>query len=209
MSSLGAGIAAGLGIAMPVGAIGTYLVGLGASAPARVSTAAAAGVASTDGLYAAVAVTAGAALEAVLRPAASWLRWISVAVLCLLAVLTLVAAMRRADDATMVGVRRSPAVTATPVRAYLVLLGLTGLNPATLTYFTSLVLGRQAIGTTTTLDRITFVAGAFAASLAWQLALTRGGALLGHLAQGRRGRLAIAVVSSAVMLALAAQVAWR
>jgi arginine exporter protein ArgO len=210
MSSLAAGVAAGLGIAMPVGAIGTYLVGLGASAPARVSSAAAAGVASTDGIYAAVAVTAGAALETVLRPAASWLRWMSVAVLCLLALLTLLTAIRRrtADGATMGG-RRPAAVTATPVRAYLVLLGLTALNPATLTYFTSLVLGRQASGTTTTLDRITFVAGAFAASLAWQLALTRGGALLGHFAQGRRGRLAIAVVSSAVMLALAAQVAWR
>lgn len=206
IASLGAGLVAGLGIAMPIGAIGTFLVGLGATAPTRISAAAAAGVASTDGLYALIAVTAGAALESVLRPAADWLQWLSVAVLCLLAVTTFAGAVRRTGD----GARpRSGALTATPARAYLLLLGLTALNPATLAYFTSLVLGRQAAGPPTTLDRALFVLGAFVASLAWQLTLTRGGALLGHLAKGRRGRLVIAGVSSVVMLALAAQVAWR
>lgn len=207
IASLGAGLVAGLGIAMPVGAIGAYLVGLGASAPACISSAAAAGVASTDGLYALVAVTAGAALESALRPAATWLRWLSVAVLCLIAAGTLATA--RGPSPAPSGARRSAALTATPLRAYALLLGLTALNPATLAYFTSLVLGRQASGAPTTADRAAFVAGAFAASLAWQLTLTRGGAALGHAARGRRGQLTIAAVSSVVMLAFAAEVAFR
>ena len=207
IASLGAGLAAGLGIAMPIGAIGTFLVGLGASAPARISTAAAAGVASTDGLYALVAVTAGAALESALRPAATALRWLSVGTLCLIAAWTLLTAVRRHRESAAPRAR-SAALTATPARAYVVLLGLTALNPATLAYFTSLVLGRQSHGTTTTPERAAFVAGAFVASLAWQLTLTRGGALLGRVARGRTGRLGIAVTSSLVMLALAARVAW-
>jgi len=207
IASLGAGVLAGLGIAMPIGAIGTFLVGLGASAPARISTAAAAGVASTDGLYALIAVTAGAALESVLRPAATALRWLSVGVLCLIAAWTCVVAVRRHRASTAPSVR-SAELTATPARAYVLLLGLTALNPATLAYFTSLVLGRQSHGTTTMLERVAFVVGAFAASLAWQLTLTRGGAVLGRVARGRNGQLGIAVVSSLVMLALAARVAW-
>lgn len=207
ITSLAAGLAAGLGIAMPIGAIGTLLVGLGATAPVRISAAAAAGVASTDGLYALVAVTAGAALESVLRPAAGALRWLSVGMLCLIALWTFLAALRR-SRAEIVGRTRSAGLTATPARAYALLLGLTALNPATLAYFTSLVLGRQATGSTTTIDRAAFVVGAFVASLAWQLTLTRGGALLGQVARGRRGQLAIAGVSSVVMLALAARVAW-
>jgi arginine exporter protein ArgO len=149
-------------------------------------------------------VTAGAALESVLRPASTWLRWLSVGVLCLLAVVTIFTALRN-----RVSTSAAPRLTASPGRAYFMLLGLTALNPATLTYFTSLVLGRQANGMTTTIDRVAFVLGAFVASLAWQLTLTRGGAVLGHLAQGQRGRLAIAFVSGAVMLLLAAQVAFR
>jgi len=46
-------------------------------------------------------------------------------------------------------------------------------------------------------------AAAFAASASWQLLLAGGGALLGRLLAGPRGRLATALVSSAVIVGLA------
>src|SRR5579864_6410526 len=85
------GLLAGLGIAMPVGAIGTYLIGLGARAPKPVAVAAACGVASTDGGYALIAVVAGAGLEETLEPARHWLRWLAVSALAALAVVTVAA----------------------------------------------------------------------------------------------------------------------
>ena len=51
-----AGLLAGFGIAIPVGAVATYLVTLTARTSARVGAAGAFGVASADGLYALVAV---------------------------------------------------------------------------------------------------------------------------------------------------------
>ena len=203
LGALGAGLAAGLGIALPIGPVGTYLVGLGASAPRRVAASAAAGVATTDGGYALLAVTAGAALEPVLRPVSNWLRWGSVAVLCLLAVATLAG-----SGAGLAPLRDRPRLASTPLRAYLLLIGVTAVNPATLAYFTSLVLGRQAVGSAGVADRVAFVLGALLASLGWQLLLTRGGAGLAQLAGGRHGRRSIAVASSLVMLALAATVAF-
>src|SRR3954468_823998 len=89
------GVVAGLGIAMPIGGIGTYLVALGARAPRRVAAAAALGVGTTDGLYALLAVLGGAALQDVLKPAQNWLRALSVAALVALAVATLLAGIRR------------------------------------------------------------------------------------------------------------------
>ncbi len=70
--SLVAGLLAGFGIAIPVGAVATYLVTLTARTSPRVGEAAALGVASADGLYAMLAVVGGAALTGVI--AASPLR---------------------------------------------------------------------------------------------------------------------------------------
>ena len=201
-----AGLLAGLGIAMPVGAIGTYLVALGARAPRPVAVAAALGVGSTDGLYALLAVVGGAALVDVLRPAADWLQAVSVAALVVLAVLTLVAGLRRLRAGADAPARSSAAGMGAP-RAYFTLLGLTALNPATLAYFTALVLGAQAGTAVTTGQRVLFVAAVFVASACWQLLLVGTGMAVGHLAGGRRGQLTIAVVSSVVMLGLAVRLA--
>ena len=197
--ALAAGAVAGLGIAMPVGAIGTFLVALGARAPHRVAAAAALGVGSTDGIYAAVAVTGGAALQHLLRPAATTLKWASVAALAMLAGITVRAGVRRYRDGASPRWRGEFG----PVRAYLTLLGLTALNPATLAYFSALVLGHQASSTAHAAQRVAFVIGAFVASAAWQLTLVAAGAVVGHVVGGRRGQLAIAGVSGAVMLGLA------
>ncbi|WP_326838210.1 LysE family transporter [Amycolatopsis rhabdoformis] len=190
-----AGALAGYGIAVPVGAIGAVLVGLAARTSPRVAAAAALGVASADGVYAALAVTGGAALTPVLAPVAGPLRWASVVVLVALAAHTAVSAWRRyrAGDTP-----RAEAPPPSAARAYASFLGLTLLNPATVVYFTALVVGGTATG-----SGALFALAAFAASASWQLLLAGGGVLLGRVLAGRRGRLTTALVSSAVIVALA------
>jgi arginine exporter protein ArgO len=82
--------------------------------------------------------------------------------------------------------------------AYAGILGLTLLNPATVIYFAALILGRGGAG-----GGVWFVVGAFLASASWQLLLAGGGSLVGRLLTGERGRLITALVSSAVIAALA------
>ena len=66
ISDFVSGAVAGLAVAMPVGAVGSYLVGLGARERIPVATAAALGVASVDGGYAVIAALGGAGLQALL-----------------------------------------------------------------------------------------------------------------------------------------------
>jgi arginine exporter protein ArgO len=47
-------------------------------------------------------------------------------------------------------------------------LGLTLLNPVTVTYFTTLILGMRAESSQSSANAILFVSGAFLASLSWQ-----------------------------------------
>ncbi|MCW7947543.1 lysine transporter LysE [Streptomyces hygroscopicus] len=158
--ALVAGLVAGYGIAVPVGAVGTYLVSLTARTSLRTGACAALGVATADGLYALVAVVGGTALTPVLQPELAPLRWISALVLAALAVRGGAGALRR---------YRSPDAAPAARSASL------------------------------------FVLAAFAASASWQLALAGSGALLGRALTGRRGRLVTALVSSAVIAALAAR----
>ncbi|MGW4105823.1 lysine transporter LysE, partial [Streptomyces sp. NPDC004976] len=73
-AALLAGVLAGYGIAVPVGAVGTYLVSLTARTSLRTGICAALGVATADGLYALTAALGGSALAAALRPALGPLR---------------------------------------------------------------------------------------------------------------------------------------
>ncbi|MDR7277982.1 LysE family transporter [Catenuloplanes atrovinosus] len=197
-----AGAIAGYGVAVPVGAIAILIAGLTARTSLRVGAAAALGVATADGLYAAVAVTGGAALAGVIAPIAAPLRWIAAAVLIGLAGHTALTAIRH---------HRSPAVAVatgsgltTPIRAYGGILALTLLNPMTVVYFAALVLARQASGDLTPAAAAAFVLGAFLASASWQLLIAAGGSLVGRLLTGRRGRLVTALVSALLITALAA-----
>jgi arginine exporter protein ArgO len=165
-----------------------------------VGAAAALGVATADGIYALVAVLGGAAVARLIEPIATPLRWVAAVVLVALAVRTAVTALRHHRDPALA---RESAGLGTPGRAYLGLLGLTLLNPATIVYFGALVLGRQAIGGLDTAGEVVFVAAAFAASASWQLLLAGGGSLVGRVLTGPRGRLVTALVSSAVIAILA------
>jgi arginine exporter protein ArgO len=208
LGELAAGALAGLAVAMPVGAIGAYLLGLAARERFAVAAAAALGVASVDGAYALVASLGGAGLRAVLQSASTVLTWLAAAVLVVLAVRTLVQALRRYRSETPAVARAGRAANAG--RAYLGLVGLTAVNPATVITFSAVVLGRPGgdIGLTWT-ALLLFAVGAFVASAAWQLLLVGGGSVLGRLLAGRRGQLAIAVASATLMLALAVAVLVR
>ncbi|HEX5407344.1 MAG TPA: lysine transporter LysE, partial [Pseudonocardiaceae bacterium] len=133
-----AGLLAGYGVAIPVGAIGALLISLTVRTSLRVGVAAGFGVATVDGGYALVAVLFGGALGDVLARVAGPMRWAAAVVLVVIAARTAVVALRPVSsvDSRVV----------TPGRAYLTLVGLTALNPATIVYFGALVLGGQASG---------------------------------------------------------------
>ncbi|QQM39186.1 LysE family transporter [Streptomyces liliifuscus] len=203
-AALVAGLLAGYGIAIPVGAVATYLVSLTARTSLRIGVCAALGVATADGLYALVAALGGSALAAALQPVLVPLRWASALVLVALAVRGAVTALRQYRERRPA--TRSDRTPVSPGRAYLALLAITLLNPTTVVYFTALVLGSSTGAAVGLLEQGVFVLAAFAASASWQLLLAGGGALLGRVLTGRRGRLVTALVSSAVILALAVRV---
>jgi arginine exporter protein ArgO len=200
-TALLAGLLAGYGIAVPVGAVGTYLVSLTARTSLRTGACAALGIATADGLYALLATVGGTVLAAALRPVLGPLRWASALVLLALAVRGAVTALRRHRAGPPDGPAAPPAPGA--ARAYLGLLGITLLNPATVVYFAALVLGSRSAQAVHPSAQGVFVLAAFAASASWQLLLAGGGALLGRALTGRRGRLVTALVSSTVIALLA------
>lgn len=197
--ALVAGLLAGYGVAIPVGAIAALLVSLTARTSLRVGASAALGVATADGVYALVAVLGGAALARLIEPIATPLRWVAAAILVAFAIRTAVTAIRHHRD----GSERPVGGLTTPRRAYFGLLGLTLLNPATVVYFGALVLGRQAGDGLSAAGEAVFVLAVFAASASWQLLLAAGGGLVGRVLTGPRGRLATALVSSLVIVVLA------
>ena len=208
LGELAAGALAGLAVAMPVGAIGAYLLGLAARERFAVAAAAALGVASVDGAYALVASLGGAGLRTVVQSASTVLTWLAAAVLVILATRTLVQALRRYRSTAPAVAQAGRAANAG--RAYLGLVGLTAVNPATVITFSAVVLGRPGGDVGLTWPAVVlFAVGAFVASAVWQLLLVGGGSVLGRLAAGRHGQLAIAVASALLMLGLAVAVLVR
>lgn len=194
-----AGLVAGYGIAVQVGAMSVMLVGFAARGGLRVAAAAGLGIATADGLYALVAMVGGAAVARLVRPVATPLGIVAAIVLIGLAARTTASAIRDHRAAPSDIVR--PDLPAGTVRTYLGFLGLTVLNPATVIYFVALVLGRH--GGFGVLTGSGFVLATFVASASWQLLLAAGGTLLGRVLTSRRGRLITALASSAVIVGLA------
>jgi arginine exporter protein ArgO len=199
MGDLLAGAVAGLAVAMPVGAIGAYLLGLAARERLSVAAAAALGVGSVDGAYALAASLGGAGLRSLVQRSSAALTVLAALVLVALAIGTLQHAVRRYREV-------APPVSgagrlASPRRAYAALVGLTAVNPATVITFSAVALGRPAGDAGLSWLAVgLFALGAFVASAVWQLLLVGGGSLLGRLLSGRRGRLGIAVASATLML---------
>lgn len=204
-SALVAGLIAGYGIAVPVGAVGAYLVSLSARTSLRTGVCAALGVATADGMYALAATLGGTALAGALRPVLGPLRWVCVLVLLALAAWGVAGAVREFRGHRLAA-RTAPAPPG-PLRAYLGLLGVTLLNPTTVIYFAALVIGSRATDAAGAAEQGVFVLAAFAASASWQVLLAGGGALLGRALTGRRGRLVTALAASGVMTVLAVRMA--
>ncbi|MCC9711066.1 LysE family transporter [Streptomyces sp. MNU76] len=199
-AALVAGLLAGYGIAIPVGAVATYLVSLTARTSLRTGACAALGVATADGLYA-LAALGGTALTNALQPVLTPLRWASALVLLTLAARGATGAVRQYRARRLP--TRDQRDPVGPARAYVTLLGITLLNPTTVVYFAALVLGSRATEAVSALEQAVFVLAAFLASASWQLLLAGGGALLGRALTGHRGRLVTGLVSSAVIAGLA------
>lgn len=202
-AALIAGVLAGYGIAIPVGAVGAYLVALTARTTWRVGAAAALGIATVDGAYAVVAVLGGAALAGSIEAYAEPLRWVSAGVLLAMAAAGAMRAYAR-HRAGPLGTTAAPSRNrpVTALRSYLAFVGITAVNPLTVVYFAALVVGSRA-DLDGGAEATVFVAAAFAASASWQFLLASGGALLGRFVVSDRGRLATALVSSAMITALA------
>jgi arginine exporter protein ArgO len=170
-----------------------------------VGVAAALGIATVDGLYAAGAMLGGTALAELIRPALGVLHWLSVAVLAGVAARAVWSGLRPAPAWRVSGTR--PVRALSPARAYATLAGLTLVNPTTLIYLVALVVGLRAGSAPGALGEILFVAAAFAASASWQLLLACGGALLGRAVTGIRGRRLTAVASGVLIGVLAVRLA--
>ncbi|TCB98073.1 lysine transporter LysE [Micromonospora zingiberis] len=205
-----AGVVAGYGVAIPVGAIAVLILGLAARTSFRVGASAALGVATADGVYAGVAAFGGAIVAGWLAPFATPLRLVAAAVLLALAGHGTWRALRprgpvRPDPDTGGGAspRTARRGLETPARAFAGILALTLLNPATVVYFTALVLGRPDLGGSGVALAALFTLGVFLASASWQLLIAAGGTMVGRLLTSDRGRLVTALLSSAIIAALA------
>jgi arginine exporter protein ArgO len=156
------GVFAGYGIAIPVGPIAILIVELGLRRGFRVALSAGAGAASADLIYATVAALAGTILVSLLAPFATIIRVGSAIVLIALGAWLLYHG-RNLSDRT----RKPRLKTTNCPQTYGMTLGLTLLNPVTITYFTTLILGMQGFSPSS-VDAILFITGAFMASFSWQ-----------------------------------------
>lgn len=191
-----AGLVAGYGIAIPVGAVAAYLITLGTSHGFPTAAAGGLGAASVDALYAAVAVALGVLLAPVILAVATPLRWLSALVLIGVAVrMLLVGGRPRSAE--------QPPDAPSPGRAYATVVVITLVNPATIVYFAALVGGSTASFDQPS-EAVAFVVAAGIASASWQLLLAGAGAGLGRVLTGPAARRWTSVVGAAVVLALAA-----
>jgi threonine/homoserine/homoserine lactone efflux protein len=212
-AALVAGVVAGYAVALPVGAVATYLVGLAARHPWRVGAAGALGIATVDGVYALLAGISGAAVTRLVEPVAVPLRIASAVVLVVLAARAALVAWRVRSAAGTAA--RDTSAPLTAPRAFARFVAVTAVNPATVLFFAVVVAGGSLLpdaggpGSAPAspglglLGAALFGAGAWVASASWQLALALGGTLLGSVLSGPRGRLATALVSAALMVVLA------
>jgi arginine exporter protein ArgO len=204
LEPLVAGLLAGWGVAIPLGAIGVMIVDLGMRGGFRPAAAAAAGVATADFLYAAVAAAAGAAAAGALAPHEHALRLLAAAVLAVIALLGFAALRRRREESH--AARQEPAVAPGVVGTYARFAGLTSINPATVAYFAALIAGLPAIASSGADAKVVFVLAAGAASLSWQLALAGAGAALHHRLPPS-ARFWTGVAGNGIVLALAVRMA--
>ncbi|NCT92552.1 LysE family transporter [Cellulomonas sp. APG4] len=204
---LGLGAAVGLGVAMPLGAIGVLLLQTGMTRGWRTAAAGGLGAATVDLAFAVVAVLAGTTVTRLLDGHETTVRLVGALVLAAVAVHGLLTTLRRrparprADDGAATVAARGP------LASFGRFVALTAVNPLTVVYFTVVAAGlADRLGTPA--RQVAFVVGIGAASAAWQLALAGAGALVGARV-GERVRLTLALAGYLVVGALAVVLATR
>ncbi len=183
------GMAAGLAVAIPLGPIGLLIVDRGMRHGRRVGLAAAAGVATTDLVYAVLALTATAWATRVLEPVTRPATCLAAGIIAMLGLRGFAGARERpGHGATAVQVPLAHTVSpGRPVATFAGFAALTAVNPATVLYFSALTLALtdhlDVSGT-----RAVFAAGAGLGSFGWQAALAVLGAHLGSRPRPRLER---------------------
>lgn len=167
LSAFLAGVGAGLGVAVPVGAVAVLIIEAGLRRGFRAAAAAGAGAATVDGVYATIAALFGGVVAVLIVPIETPLRIASVVVLAAIAIRLLLGA-RSANGAR--SVVTEPATPRSEWRTYLTFVGLTAVNPLTIVYFAALVIGLpdRPDGVS---EQLVFAGGAFGASFAWQMVI--------------------------------------
>ena len=193
------GAAAGYAIAIPVGPIAVLIVRTGLRRGFRIAAAAGAGTATVDLIYAITAVVVGSAVTSVLASVLTPMRLAAAAALLYLAVRALLRLGRTDMALDTPGAERSAA------RTYLLFIGLTLLNPATVAYFVTLAVGLPQVAQDAG-SRLAFAVGASLSSLSWQTLLSAVGSAL-HARLTPRLELATALLSSAILDAFAVKIA--
>ena len=193
MSLFIVGALAGLGVAMPLGAIGVLLIREGVVAGFRVAAAGAVAVGLVDTAYCVLAVTIGSI-------AAPWIDFLGPApqVVAGLVLIGLGASgLVRSGITTTVPGRSD--VTRSAVGVFARFAALTAINPATLLYFVALTaaLNSADAGRNST----AFVVGVGVASVLWQLGLATIGAVVGGRLRPAGQRL-LSVAGSVIVLTL-------
>lgn len=197
------GLAAGYGIAIPVGAVAVLIVNTALDRGFRIGFMAGAGAATADLLYATLAALAGAALSRWLTPLALPLRLVGGLALTAIALWGVWRARRAAA---------SPPLSVEPRQAWPTFarfVVLTLLNPLTIIYFAAYVVGRPSSAQPTSFGAgALFALGAGLASISWQTVL----AAIGGLARKQltpRFRSALSGVGNLIVLALGLRILWQ
>jgi threonine/homoserine/homoserine lactone efflux protein len=203
MEAFFAGVLAGYGIAIPVGAIAVLIVEVGIRCGFRCAFFAGAGAATADLIYAALAVAGGAALAGLVQSIDQPLRIASAVVLIVIAVVGLrrVGKQQESVEIVMPG-RRQLAGT------YARFVGLTIINPTTIVYFAAVIIGLGVANDMTPAQGALFSVGAFLASLSWQTLLAAVGGLAGDRL-GDRVRTIAVVAGNLLILAFAVVILFR
>jgi len=194
------GLIAGYGIAIPVGPIGILIIELGIRRGFGVAFCAGLGAASADLVYATVAGVAGSALVGILMPLSSIIRYVSASALIAIGMWMFYQG-RSSGRSKGAGQPTSGYATTGCLGTYVMFFGLTLLNPLTVAYFTSLILGLRVSVIVSAMDVVVFVAGTFLASLSWQafLACVSG---LSHKRLSSRVQAATFTFGNCVVIAL-------
>lgn len=221
-----AGIAAGLGIALPLGAIGVLIVREGVERGIRAASVAALAVATVDFGYALVAVVVGERVSQALSGVERLVQLVGAVALTVVVVLgvrDLLRSVRATQPVPTVGPAEDPGSGIVrpgvpppeqleqidlPVgyrSTFLRFVGLTAINPMTAVYFVALTAGLSS--------RLSgpgagaaFAVGVLIGSLSWQMVLAVGGAAAGSR-MSERIRIGVSLVGYAIVAAYAVRLA--